>query len=566
MRILLSALLLLATALPAIAKDGEHDAVFKAMTDELDRSMTKLELKGHPKPYYVSYLVREYDARNMSASFGAITDNTQNHMRDLICDVRIGDYKQDSSAAAAGRFASLFGGESSLSVDDNYDALRRELWLQTDSAYKKAIERMKAIEIYLKQHTIEDKPDSFSREKPTVHIEPLSHVEFDTAKWEDELRTASAVFRDYPDLSSSRADVVVAGEDRWFLNSEGFRYRMGESGFLAYLSAQAMAPDGMRLTDDEMMPAWHEKDLPTTDQLKENARALAERLKKLAAAPIVSNYRGPVMFEGQAGGEFFHQLLDSKLAANGGGIHIGGGSGDMQERLGERILPKFISVVDDPTAKEFNGVTLFGNYEVDDEGVEGQKITLIEKGLLKTLCMGRTPTRAIKASNGHFKNGAAVTSNVIIESENKLSAAALKARLIELGKEDGLKEVYIVRKLISNPVESGATMIQSLLKAIASGGGDATLYPPVMIYKVSTEDGHEELCRGASFVNVSMRVLRDIDATGDDTKAYPVIGQGNSVTSIVAPSVVVKEIEIQRPERTTSKGPVLKNPYFDKDQ
>jgi hypothetical protein len=99
------------------------------------------------------------------------------------------------------------------------------------------------------------------------------------------------------------------------------------------------------------------------------------------------------------------------------------------------------------------------------------------------------------------------------------------------------------------------------MRSITSGGG--MLFPPVLLYKVSTEDGHEELTRGGVFTNVSTRVLREIEAAGDDSKAYP-SSSGHQITSIVAPSVLVKEIEIQKPERSNSKGPVLKNPYFDK--
>jgi flagellar basal body rod protein FlgG len=61
------------------------------------------------------------------------------------------------------------------------------------------------------------------------------------------------------------------------------------------------------------------------------------------------------------------------------------------------------------------------------------------------------------------------------------------------------------------------------------------LFPPVLLYKVSTEDGHEELTRGGSFSNVSTRVLREIDSTADDAKAYPTTS-GQQINSIIAPS------------------------------
>ncbi len=205
---------------------------------------------------------------------------------------------------------------------------------------------------------------------------------------------------------------------------------------------------------------------------------------------------------------------------------------------------------------------MLGTYDVDDEGVEGQKMTLIDKGILKTLCIGRTPTRKIKQSNGHAHLGVGATSNLFILSDNKLPPDALKAKLIELGKEDGLSEVYIARKIADSPMDLDANTMQALMRSFMPGGGGAVLFPPVLLYRVSTADGHEELTRGGMFSNVSLRTLRDIEATGDDAKAYPSAGI-QQLTSIVAPSVLVKEIEIQKPERTNSKGPVLKNPYFE---
>lgn len=561
---LLSLILIASAAMPATSTD---DTMFKVMSDEMHRSISRLELPGHPKPYFVSYSIRDHDTRSVSASFGAITEQAQTHNRTLGCDVRIGTYKQDSSTAMGGQMSllsSLFGDTSSITVDDNYNALRRELWLQTDAAYKSAIERLKATETYLKQNTVEDMPDSLSIEKPVVHLEPTLPFAPDTQKWAQVLRKVSGVFKEFPNIQNSRADLVSVGENRWYLNNEGFKYHTSETGYLTYLSAQTQAADGMRLIDEDIAPAWKESELPSQAELEKAARELCQRLDKIAAAPLVSNYRGPVLFEAQAGAEFFHQLLDTKLSVSGSSRSLFRAASSMQEKLGQRFLPKFISVIDDPAAKEFKGKTLFGNYEVDDDGVAGQKLTLIDKGILKTLCIGRAPTREIKQSNGHFRNGSAITSNVFIESENKLNSAALKARLIELGKEDGLEEVYIVRKILSRPVDLGSSTLQSLMKSFTSGGAETALFPPVLLYKVSTADGKEELCRGGSFANLSMRVLRDIDATGDDAEAYPTIGSSNEVCSIVAPSVLVKEIEIQRPERTNSKGPVLKNPYFDK--
>lgn len=539
---------------------ASEDFVLKAMTDELQRSTARLQLSGHPKPYFVSYCVRDSESKVVSASFGALTEFEQDHDRTLNVDVRIGDYKLDSSSGNGGSSALAIlarlmqqGQQHKLPTDNDYTALRRELWLQTDAAYKTAIEGLETKESYLKQNTVEDRPDSLSQEKPVTLLQPTQHLDFDMVKWAGNMRKLSAVFKNYPKIRGSKASIGAGLENRWFVNNEGFKHRVGETGLALTVMAETQCPDGMRISDQDVFAGYKESELPNQEEVQNAAKKLADTLDKLSVAPIVDDYRGPIIFEGQAAAEFFHQLVDPRVVASSSQLRSPGG-----EKLGIRLLPKFIDVVDDPKAKEYKGQILYGTYEVDDEGVEGQKITLVDKGILKTLCIGRTPTRTIKQSNGHARNGSATTSNLFILSDKQMPMDELKAKLIEYGKEDGLKEVYIARKLVTVPSDFDFATMRALLR---STGG--MLLPPVLLYKVSTEDGHEELVRGGSFSNLSMRVLRDIDATGNDSKAYPA-RRSSEIASIIAPSVLVKEIEIQKPERTNSKAPVLQNPFFEK--
>jgi len=170
-------------------------------------------------------------------------------------------------------------------------------------------------------------------------------------------------------------------------------------------------------------------------------------------------------------------------------------------------------------------------------------------------------------------NGSGAAQNLYIKSDVKLTAAQLKERLIVLGKEEGLKEVLIVRRL-ANSI-SGALSPQSLLSSMLGLFGKSTevkLSGPVEIVRVSVADGHEELVRGGQFANLNMRVLRDIEATADDAQAYAAstaasgaMGSlsGGSSCTIVTPSILVKEVELQKPSKQTDLLPILKNPYFE---
>ena len=53
---------------------------------------------------------------------------------------------------------------------------------------------------------------------------------------------------------------------------------------------------------------------------------------------------------------------------------------ELENRVGSRILPDWMDVVDDPTQTQLRGHTLLGHYLYDIEGVAPQPLTLVEKG------------------------------------------------------------------------------------------------------------------------------------------------------------------------------------------
>jgi predicted Zn-dependent protease len=334
----------------------------------------------------------------------------------------------------------------------------------------------------------------------------------------------------------------------------------------------------MMVSDVEMVSALTAKDLPPYAELEKRVRGLADRVVKMTQAKTAEEYRGPILFENQAAADFFAQSLQQHLGHNSEPLNKKNPFSEMmknplENKLGLRVLPTFMSVVDDPLTKSFGNTPIMSAYDVDDEGVRAQKVVLIDKGLLKTFCMSRSPTREIKHSNGHSRGGNGVASNIYIESTQKLTPTQMKAKLIEYGKEDGLPYVLVARRLwnLGAAALEPASLMGSIMAGFASGS-EVKLMPPVLLYKVSTADGKEELLRGAQFSNLTMRVLRDIEATGNDTNAYSVISMANimsthstpELSTVVTPSILVREVEVQKPSKQTELPPILKNPYFDK--
>jgi TldD protein len=576
----------LAPILIALAVNGgsslpKDDVVFRALNDELARSKGQLRLDQYAAPYFVSYTVRQADQLSLTASFGALGRTDRQRTRSLHVDVRVGDYTFDNSSSSSSPFAQMMGTRHGrpVTADDDYDAIRHQVWLSTDSAYKRAIEELAAKKAFLQETDVKDRPDSMSKEKPVVEIGPVAHLDCDQQKDATIVRDLSAIFRDYPSVKKSVVHLDESATTRWFVNSEGFANRTPHNLYSLVVLASAQAPDGAVIADAEVALGETEKDLPTYEEMEKRVRALADRITKLTQAKTIEQYRGPILFEKEAAAEFLSQALQPGLGHTREGLDrfnqlLGKLTNPLGEKLGTRILPTFITVVDDPANKSFGKWKIVSSYAIDDDGMQAQKIVLVDKGILKTLAMSRSPSREIKQSNGHASGSAGVARNLYIDSDKKLTPKELKDQLTTMGKEDGLKEVLIAKRLANYFVASlePRSLISSFASAFRSG--EVKLLPPVLLYRVSLEDGHEELVRGAEFDNLTMRVLRDIEATGDDSQAYPVLsvspalldGGGPQTSTIVTPSLLVREVELQKPSRQNELPPVMKNPYFEKQK
>jgi hypothetical protein len=218
-------------------------------------------------------------------------------------------------------------------------------------------------------------------------------------------------------------------------------------------------------------------------------------------------------------------------------------------------------VVSDPTAREYKGAPILGGYDVDDDGVRGERLSLIENGVLKTFCMSRIPTRHIKKSNGHSRDGIGGTSTLFISSSKQETAEGLRKRLFELGKDEGLTHVYIVRKLF-HPF--AASLDYAALQAIMGTRGQVSLYPPIQLYRVEIATGKEELIRGAKWGAITLNILRrEIVATGDDARPWFAGGRSSDPAMVIAPSVLIGEIEINKPGKETEKLPSYSHPLFE---
>jgi TldD protein len=531
-RLALLAALALATAgvLPAQNSASAQDPVLRAMLAEMQRSKSQLKLADVQAPYYVDYRLTDVDQYVAEAAFGAVRNSLRTRVRMLRIVVRVGDYKQDS----------YYGpGEGVVDVgplDDDETGLRHQLWLGTDRAYKAASEALTAKQAELKKYSVDQQLDDFAHASPVQLVVPLARLDFSPEPWLATLEEASGLYKTDPQVQSLNASLRFTVTNRYFVSSEGAMVRTGDSFYQVYVGGYTQAADGMRLDRSHAYQVRQMKDLPAKAEVLSRTRELLTSLKQLRDAPVSEEeYRGPVLLSADAAAGVMSELVGPNLLGNRPMLGQNARTtGDWANNYKSRVLPDFLTVVDDPTLTTFAGRTLLGNYEVDDEGVKPSRVALIEKGGLVSYLLSREPIRDFPSSNGHGRASVAgpptsSLGNLIVQSSDALSTHELKKKLIEACQQRNLPYGYFVETL----------------------GPRLT---PRLLYRVSTKDGHEELVRGAVFGDLDTRALRnDIVAAGkefDSEDRLDPIPQ-----SVVSPALLFDELEVKRGDVAKHKLP-----------
>ncbi len=530
--------------------------LMQILADELAYAMANLAMPDGIKPYYLSYTVTAQESCGVSCSLGALTNDSVSKIRVLDVDVRVGDYHIDSSHKLRGGGGRRMGsGVAAVCLEDDAVALKQAIWLTTDRQFKRAAKRFQQVQTNLKtQVEEEDKSDDFSQEKPAVYSEPRAQLSLDMSHWRDCLRRVSSLAARYPLVYSSRVSLTAECDNKCMVTSEGTRLQTGQKFMRVVLSAQTKAEDGMELELDHTFDACDESKLPSETEISEAFQAIMEQLVALRSAPIVEPYVGPAILRNRASGVFFHEIFGHRIE--------GHRQKDVDEgqtftkKLGEEILPRFLTVRDDPTRREFGDIDLRGFYKYDDEGVLAQNVDLIENGVLKAFLMSRSPIEGFSVSNGHGRRlpGRAVVSrqgNLIVESSNAVSSEGLRERLLEeCRKQD---KPY---GLLFEDISGGFT-------TTARRGPQAFKVLPLVVYKVYADGRPDELVRGVDIVGTPLSCFSKIEVTGDDPAVFNgTCGaeSGNIPVSAISPSILVSQIEIEKRRREQDKPPILLPP------
>lgn len=530
--------------------------VLQAMETELKRSWDHLRLDNYEPPYFISYQIKDNTYHAIKGKYGALILSESNRTRRLFVDVRVGNYEFDNSIRGESGGKVPFYDSSFVTLDNDPDAIRAALWQVTDATYKKSLTQfLNKKASYVEEVKEEDIP-SFSRENSLEYYGPEIVFPFEHEIWEERIRELSLIFKDYIDLIDANVSITAQKETVFFVNSEGSKYIKDEILYSIDTEVTTRAGDGRLIRSNNNLYYLSLDEIPSLEVLKPKIRETVEEALSIKEAEVLSPINVPAILEPEAAGIVFHEAVGHRLE---GERQIDDTEGQtFKEKVGEKIIPSFLTIIDDPTIKNFNGTHLLGYYPFDDQGIPGKKVILVENGILKNFLLSRTPIKGFHKSNGHgrasySKAPMARMSNTIIKSNKEYPKEELKKQLIAEIKRQNKPFGLIVKKMTGGETNTSSYDFQAF---------KAT---PLIIYKIDST-GKETLVRDLEIVGTPLVSINNIIATGDDYSVFNGFcgaESGYVPVSTVAPSILVSEIELQRQSSKKEKLPILPPPFID---
>ena len=542
------------------AESAPPPAVLTAMQDELARSMQAYSA-ADPAAYFLSYTVSDREIAEVSGSNGALLSSSEDRARWLEVQSRVGEYKLDDTHKLGERPPSWTSPGTNMPLDDDIPVLRREIWRETDRQYRAAAQALIKVKTseQVQVQTAEGAAPDFSSEQAHTSIGPRVEIHVDRKPWEDRVRRYTAEFSKSPAVLNSIATFTALATNQYQVNTEGTRLAFGQVHYRLELFVQSKAPDGMDIERYSNFDWLDPTNVPDEKTVFDSIHELIKETEALDKAPLANPYAGPTLLTGRAAAVFFHEVFGHR-AEGFRQKDIAEGQ-TFTSKVGEQILPGFISIKDDPTEATLNGQMLLGYYPFDDEGVAATDVQLVDNGVLKTFLMGRSPLIDIPHSNGHGRRQlgyvpVARQGNLIVSSTKTYSFAELRQQLIALVKKQNLSYGLLIDDISGGFTFTGRAQPQ------------AFQVTPLVVYRVFADGKPDQLVRGVDIVGTPLVSLTKIVATGDKPEifnGYCGAESGSVPVSAVAPAILISEMEFAKKETSTDRPPMLPPPAHDPD-
>ncbi len=573
-------------------------AILDTIAEEMNRQLTQLEVPGAPRPYHIAYKVTEVDVNDVAATLGHTTSRRNRHFVNIEARVRVGSdpghpEKRDNANFVVPQAESIDGVAAlNLPLEASPRIARRATWLVTDSAYKEALIQLRAkLEARRAGGGNHADVPSFSPAPKVVSDDPVVVPPLESLdEIEARAQAVSAVFRDRPEIRDSRVAITSYLERRWYLTTEGTSVADTRRASGIVIVASGQADDGEPLAQYFLRYGHTAKDLPSDGDLKTESGKLADRIAALAKAPVMdASYRGPVLFAGEGA----VGLIRTSLAPHLGGTPVPEGlnpqeaktfGGQLTDRVGQLVMPRMLSIYDDPTVRVGAGKALIGGYKIDDEGVAAQRVEVVKNGMLKTLLSSRTPSHKGQASNGHARRTAqggafhGSATNLFVVGRGGVSRGQLVNKLIAAARARGLKYGLIIDQLDDAAITAAPEFSRRELVQLIKTTDVQLPPPPIVAYRVYP-NGKRELVRGVSLGEIGTDAWEDVLAVGKDLTVYNFLAapesqlelrltggtddgfvpSGGIESAIITPDVLLAKVDV-RGAFLTRPTPVVPKP------
>lgn len=570
----------------------ETSVLVQAMQDEMERTLSDLQLEEESQPYFISYTVNETILASESYVLGAQDDSKFDHIRRLTTKVRVGSKSLDNSYFVILRDEQFPVGATDggllLPLDDDYQEIRRSLWIATDQAYKEAISQINSKKASRATQSYVQRPADFSTEEPFSLGSSKQIQHPDVVEISRMAQELSRSFINQSEIFTSSASVVSVSNKRTYLDSEG-NFHIDTTEFCsARTRGKTQSVGGTELSDTTSFFAKGCSELPEDSYMKDQTVHMIEKLKQQRQAEELFVYNGPVLFEAQAAAELMNQVLFDLLGA----VplpQIGNPQFDAQiqqlttpflDRMNSRVFPRSFSIVNDPTLEEYNNRPLLGSYSVDAEGMPSRRTELVANGRLRTLLTSRSPIGSLRKSTGSNRGlPLPLPGNLFVAMEDAIPMEELKAELLSAAATNSSKFAVIIRKIanVLDLHEDQATLSQ---KVEASLAGNTLILPSVYAAKVDAE-GRETSIQPVVVVNFDAAYFKDILGASEErwqfdmpvstlgatsvlnvlTRGVGVLtGADQTLVSAVTPALLFEDLSLRSARQESPKLPIVSHP------
>jgi TldD protein len=532
----------------------KRSPILDILKAENERQMAVLSKQKDPA-HYLAYQLVEQRIVSLESEGGALITDSDDTIRNLDVEVRVGKPELDNTRALAddnnGLNAPLTR-RGTVPFGEDKQALASTLWLETDRRYREAVSALGYVrqdQSTLKSRTTA--PD-FSQEKPEIHIDAPTKLEFTKQQWVDRLKRCSQkALRGQ--ATRGTCNVVFQHATAYLVNSEGSQIQLSWTSAQLSISVGVKADDGMNLSRLEQRFGRTPADLPGDAELDKMIATVTGDLDALHDAPLAEPYVGPAILEGRAAGVFFHEVFGHRIEGHRQKDLTSGQT--FASYVGKQIAPEWLSVYDDPSLVTLNGVQLNGFYRYDDEGVRARRVSLIDRGKLVGFLMGRNPITGFGASNGHGRRSpglppVARQGNLVVEVAKSVQRGDLEKLLLE-----EIRKQQRPYGMIFTDISGGFTNTSAFAP-------QAFKVNPVMAYRLYP-DGRRELVRGIDISGTPLVALQTIRAASRDIETFNGVCGAESgwvPVSASSPSLLLEKIEVEKGFVPPDRPPLLQPP------